>query len=165
MDPELCRAVRTLAYASRGLERAAAPLTLPQYRVLGLIAGAPERARRLAPRVDVTQASLTGVLDALEARGLIARTEVHGDRRGVTLVLTAAGTAALDAADAAAGAWLEAVLAHAEHPREVVAALADVGEALSAHRRAKEQMVAGETRAAQMGPAQIGAAPMGAPSA
>jgi DNA-binding MarR family transcriptional regulator len=155
MDPELCRAVRTLAYASRGLERAAAPLTLPQYRVLGLIAGAPERASRLAQRVDVTKASLTGVLDALEARGLIARTEVHGDRRGVTLVLTPAGTAALDAADAAAGAWLDAVLSHTEHPREVVAALAGLGDALSAHRRAKEEL----------GTAQIGAAQMGAPSA
>jgi DNA-binding MarR family transcriptional regulator len=137
MDPELCRAVRTLAYASRGLERAAAPLTLPQYRILGLIAGAPERASRLAQRVDVTKSSLTGVLDALESRGLIERADVHGDRRGVTLVLTPAGTAALEDADAAAGAWLESVLATADRPDAVVAALTDLGDALVAHRRAK----------------------------
>jgi DNA-binding MarR family transcriptional regulator len=137
MDPELCRAVRTLAYASRGLERSATPLTLPQYRILALIAGAPERASRLAQRVDVTKASLTGVLDALQARGLIERTEVHGDRRGVTLVLTAAGTAALADADAAAGEWLRSVLALAARPEDVVAGLADLGDALVAHRRAK----------------------------
>jgi DNA-binding MarR family transcriptional regulator len=139
MDPELRRAVRTLAHASRGIERAVAPLTLPQYRILALVADAPERASRLAQRVDVTKASLTGVLDALETRGLIRRTEVHGDRRGVTLVLTPAGTAALAEADAATAAWLASVLALAERPRQVTAALADLGDALVAHRHAKAQ--------------------------
>jgi DNA-binding MarR family transcriptional regulator len=137
MDPELPRAARALAYASRGLERAATPLTLPQYRILALIADAPERASRLAQRVDVTKASLTGVLDALEGRGLLRRTEVHGDRRGVTLVLTPAGTAALAEADAAACRWLESVLALAERPDEVTSGLAALGEAIAAHRRAK----------------------------
>jgi DNA-binding MarR family transcriptional regulator len=135
MDPELHRAVRTLAYASRGLERAMAPLTLPQYRVLALIAGAPERASRLAERVDVTKAALTGVVDALEARGFVARTEVDGDRRGVTLVLTEAGTAALRAADQATTGWLESVLAPSGDRDAVVGALAALGDALTAHRR------------------------------
>ena len=134
MDPELHRAVRTLAYASRGLERAVAPLTLPQYRVLALVAGAPERASRLAQRVDVTKAALTGVIDALEARGFIARTEVDGDRRGVTLVLTAAGTAALGAADDATTAWLESVLAPSADRNAVVAALSALGDAITAQR-------------------------------
>ena len=135
MDPELHRAVRTLAYASRGLERAVAPLTLPQYRVLALIAGAPERASRLAERVDVTKAALTGVIDALEARGFVARTEVDGDRRGVTLVLTDAGTAALQAGDEATTAWLESVLAHSPDRDAVVGALVSLGDANSDHRR------------------------------
>ena len=130
--------MRTLAYASRGLERAAAPLSLPQYRILALVAGAPERASRLAQRVDVTKAALTGVIDALEARGLIARTEVDGDRRGVTLVLTDAGTAALADADVALCAWLESVLTLADHPSDVTAALAQLGDAIVAHRRARE---------------------------
>jgi DNA-binding MarR family transcriptional regulator len=136
MEPELHRAVRTLAYASRGLERAAAPLTLPQYRVLALVAGAPERASRLAQRVDVTKAALTGVIDALEARGLIRRADVDGDRRGVTLVLTPAGTSALQTADAAMGCWLESVLVPSSERDAVVAALATLGDALVAHRRA-----------------------------
>jgi DNA-binding MarR family transcriptional regulator len=136
MDPELHRAVRTLAYASRGLERAAAPLSLPQYRILALVAGAPERASRLAQRVDVTKAALTGVIDALVARGFIERALVDGDRRGVTLVLTAAGTDALAAADVAMARWLASVLDLADEPGHVTAALAVLGEALIAHRRA-----------------------------
>jgi DNA-binding MarR family transcriptional regulator len=136
MDPELRRAVRTLAYASRGLERAAAPLSLPQYRILALVAGAPERASRLAQRVDVTKAALTGVIDALEARGFIERAVVDGDRRGVTLVLTATGTEALAAADEAMTRWLAGVLDLADDPGRVTAALAVLGDALIAHRRA-----------------------------
>jgi DNA-binding MarR family transcriptional regulator len=136
MDPELHRAVRTLAYASRGLERAAAPLSLPQYRILALVAGAPERASRLAQRVDVTKAALTGVIDALEARGFIERAVVDGDRRGVTLVLTTTGTEALAAADAAMTRWLAGVLDLADDPGRVTAALAVLGDALIAQRRA-----------------------------
>jgi DNA-binding MarR family transcriptional regulator len=136
MDPELRRAVRTLAYASRGLERAAAPLSLPQYRILALVAGAPERASRLAQRVDVTKAALTGVIDALEARGFIERAVVDGDRRGVTLVLTATGTEALAAADQAMTRWLAGVLDLADDPGRVTAALAVLGDALIAQRRA-----------------------------
>jgi DNA-binding MarR family transcriptional regulator len=136
MDPELHRAVRTLAHASRGLERAAAPLTLPQYRVLALVAGAPERASRLAQRVDVTKAALTGVIDALEARGFIVRADVDGDRRGVTLVLTDAGTDALATAEGTMAAWLETVLALSVDRDAVVGALAVLGDALVAHRRA-----------------------------
>ena len=137
-DPDLHRAVRTLAYASRGLERAAAPLGLPQYRILALVAAAPERASRLAQRVDVTKASLTGVIDALQSRGLIARTEVDGDRRGVSLALTAAGTAALADADAALCAWLASVLALTDRPGDVTSALGLLGDALTAARRARE---------------------------
>jgi len=137
-DPALHRAVRTLAYASRGLERAAAPLSLPQYRILALVAAAPERASRLAQRVDVTKASLTGVIDALEGRGLIARTDVDGDRRGVSLALTEAGTAALAEADASLCTWLGSVLALTERPTDVTAALALLGDALTAARRARE---------------------------
>ncbi len=136
MDPELHRAVRTLAHASRGLERAAAPLTLPQYRILALVAGAPERASRLAQRVDVTKASLTGVIDALVARGLIERAVVDGDRRGVTLVVTAGGVTALTAAEAAMAQWLSSVLALADRPAEVTTALGVLGDALVASRRA-----------------------------
>jgi DNA-binding MarR family transcriptional regulator len=135
MDPELRRrAVRTLALAGRGLERAAAPLTLPQYRVLGFVATAPERASRLAAQVDVTKASLTGVLDALEGHGWIIREEVEGDRRGVTLSVTPSGMAVLSAADEAMGDWLEDVLSNDRDGAKVIEAICRLGDALRERR-------------------------------
>jgi DNA-binding MarR family transcriptional regulator len=136
MDPELRRAVRTLAHAGRGLERVAAPLTLPQYRVLALVASAPERASRLAAQVDVTRATLTGVLDALENHGWITRSGVVGDRRGVSLAVTDAGAAVLAEADEAMTAWLAEVLANDPAPAEVIACVGRLGDALAARRRA-----------------------------
>jgi DNA-binding MarR family transcriptional regulator len=136
MDSELQRAVRTLAMAGRGLERAAAPLTLPQYRVLALIVSAPERASRIAAQVDVTKASMTGVLDALEGHGWIVREDVAGDRRGVSLAVTPAGRAVLAEAEEAMTAWLADVLTHDAKPSTVVTGIARLGEALAARRRA-----------------------------
>jgi DNA-binding MarR family transcriptional regulator len=136
MDPELQAAVRTMASAGRGLERAASPLSLPQYRVLTLIVTAPERASRLAQRVDVTKATLTGVIDALEAHGWIVRADVEGDRRGVSLAVTPAGSAVLEDAELAMCAWLSDVLecAGPSVGREVTGALAALGQALVDHR-------------------------------
>lgn len=129
-----------MAMAGRGLERAAAPLSLPQYRVLARIATAPERAGRLAEGVDVTKATLTGVIDALEAHGWIRRAEVAGDRRGVSLALTPEGVLVLDGAERAMCAWLARVLDRAGPgaAAEVAAAMGTLGEALSAHRRARD---------------------------
>ncbi|GAC1599945.1 MAG: hypothetical protein NVS3B21_26790 [Acidimicrobiales bacterium] len=136
MDSERCAAVRTLAFAGRGLERAASPLTLPQYRVLAMVADAPERASRLAARVDVTKAALTGVLDALVAHGWLRRTGVAGDRRGVALELTTDGAAVLAGADETMGAWLDAVLGNVVgEPGLVIAAIAELGDAMRAHYR------------------------------
>src|SRR3954452_9310803 len=90
--------VRTLAIVSRILERSLPDITLPQFRILGLIARAPERANHLARQAAISRPSLTGLLDGLEARGWVRRREVDGDRRGVTLEVTAAGRTALEAA-------------------------------------------------------------------
>ncbi len=96
-------AARTLAIASRVVEKslgdmAPDPMTLPQLRILSLIARAPERASRLASQSDVSRPTLTGVLDGLVARGWVERTEVEGDRRGVELEATSTGRAALEGA-------------------------------------------------------------------
>jgi DNA-binding MarR family transcriptional regulator len=134
MEAELQRAARTLAMAGRGLERAAAPLTLPQYRVLALIVSAPERASRLAAQVDVTKATLTGVLDALESHGWIERGVVEGDRRGVSLAATAAGAEVLSTANETMAAWLAEVLATDADGDEVVRSICRLGDALAARR-------------------------------
>src|SRR5689334_5820938 len=125
-------AVRTLAIASRILERSLTDMTLPQFRVLGLVSRAPERASHLALQAAISRPSLTGVLD---------RREAHGDRRGVTLEVTAAGRKALDTAFRAVEQRLTEVLAHVQPERRHAAldGLAALGEAIEldlAERRA-----------------------------
>jgi len=141
MGTELQQAARTLAMASRGLEKAAAPLSLPQYRILALIATAPERASRVAQRADVTKATLTGVIDSLVAHGWIERTNVAGDRRGVSLTLTSCGAAVLAEAESAMGAWLERILDRVgpSAAGEVGTAMATLYAGLAADRRARDE--------------------------
>ncbi|HEX2384290.1 MAG TPA: MarR family winged helix-turn-helix transcriptional regulator [Acidimicrobiales bacterium] len=103
-------AVRALAFGARVLERALDDMTLPQFRVLTLIASSPERASRVAEKAAVSRPSLTGLLDGLEARGWVRRVEVDGDRRGVGLEVTPEGRAALRTAERATAARLELVL-------------------------------------------------------
>jgi DNA-binding MarR family transcriptional regulator len=134
-------AVRTLAIASRIIERSLTDMTLPQFRVLVLIARAPERANRLARQAAISRPSLTGVLDGLEARGWIRRREVDGDRRGVTLEVTPAGLLALDGAHGSVRQRLGELLERVAPERRAAAlkGLAALGEAIAIdleHRRA-----------------------------
>jgi DNA-binding MarR family transcriptional regulator len=103
---DLIPAVRALATGARVVERALGDMTLPQFRVLAIVASSPERASRVAARAAVSRPSLSGVLDGLESRGWVRRSDVDGDRRGVHLDVTPAGRHALDAATAAAAAAL-----------------------------------------------------------
>ena len=96
------------------MERALEHMTLPQFRVLTLVATAPERASRLADRAAVTRPSLTGILDGLVGRGWVERSDVDGDRRGVTLTITAAGQKAYDDATAATTTGLAELLSSAD---------------------------------------------------
>jgi DNA-binding MarR family transcriptional regulator len=129
-------AVRALAFGARLLERALDDMSLPQFRVLSLIASSPERASRIAEKAAVSRPSLTGVLDGLEARGWVRRVEVHGDRRGVGLEVTSEGRAALRAAEDAAQARLEHVLAEipADERNAVIVGLNALRSALIALR-------------------------------
>ena len=133
--------VRTLAIVSRILERSLTDMTLPQFRVLGLIARAPERANQLARQAAISRPSLTGVLDGLESHGWVRRREVDGDRRGVELEVTAAGLVALDGAHAAVQARLAELLELVPAARRDAAldGLVALGEAIQIdleHRRA-----------------------------
>jgi DNA-binding MarR family transcriptional regulator len=114
VDDELTSAVTALAFASRTLERALEQMTLPQYRVLTLITNSPERASRIAERADVTRPSLTGLLDGLVAKGWVARSDVDGDRRGVSLAITPAGAAAYAKARTSMGDAIQELLGHAD---------------------------------------------------
>src|SRR3954454_18033446 len=124
-ESEVLAAVRALAFGARVIERSLDDMTLPQFRVLSLIASSPERASRVAEKAAVSRPSLTGLLDGLEARAWVRRVEVDGDRRGVGLEVTAEGRAALRAAERAAETRLEHVLAElpADERRAVLAGL------------------------------------------
>jgi DNA-binding MarR family transcriptional regulator len=110
VDGELLVGVKAVAFTSRALERGLDELTLPQFRVLTLLAGSPERASRIAELAAVSRPSLTGILDGLEAKGFIRRQDVAGDRRGVQLDVTAAGRKALAKAERDATAALAELL-------------------------------------------------------
>jgi DNA-binding MarR family transcriptional regulator len=81
-------------------------LSLPQYRVLGLLDESSAVQSRLAERLAVRPSSVTSIVDGLVARGLVERRHVASDRRQVDHVLTAEGRRVLDTADAATSARL-----------------------------------------------------------
>jgi DNA-binding MarR family transcriptional regulator len=123
---------RTLAITSRLLEKSLADMTLPQFRILLLVARSPERANRLASQASISRPSLTGVLDGLVAREWVRRVEVDGDRRGVTLEVTAAGRKALAVAQRAVAGRVDELLGQLDPDRRAtaVAGLEALGEAI-----------------------------------
>lgn len=123
---------------ARVLERSLGDMTLPQFRVLTLIAFSPERANRLAEMAAVSRPSLTGLLDGLEARGWVQRVDVEGDRRGVTLEVTKSGATALKQAERAMATELDAVLCDAGDDRAtVIEGLNALGRAMKERRATK----------------------------
>ena len=87
----------------------------------------------MAQRADVTKATLTGVIDSLVAHGWIERTDVAGDRRGVSLTLTTCGAGVLDEAESAMVGWLGRILdlAGPWRQRALEVGLAALGDALA----------------------------------
>jgi DNA-binding MarR family transcriptional regulator len=136
---EVRDAIYALSRSARMFENRLVDMTLPQLRVLRLVADAPGRASALAERAAVSRPSLTGVIDGLEGRGWLRRAEVDGDRRGVHLEVTDAGRDALAAAEAALGAHLEAVLSTVtgEERRQVLDALGVLSSAQERWREAR----------------------------
>jgi DNA-binding MarR family transcriptional regulator len=76
-------------------------ISLSQYRLLISITGRPQRASELASHVGVSRPALTSLVDGLEQAGFVRRMPVMSDGRGIQLVVTDAGRAALERADAA----------------------------------------------------------------
>lgn len=74
-------------------------LTMPQLLALRAIASANVKevtAAYIAPRVQLSAATITGVLDRLEKHGYISRKRTSSDRRKVCLTLTARGRKELE---------------------------------------------------------------------
>jgi long-chain acyl-CoA synthetase len=94
---------RAAARLSKQIELAAAEaeLSLPQYRILGLLAEGSSAASALASRLAVGPPRVTPPVDGLVARTLVERRADEQDRRRVAHVLTPAGLGVLGAADRA----------------------------------------------------------------
>lgn len=76
-------------------------LTVPQYRLLSAVARWPEaRSGELAGLVGVSAPTTTRMLSGLERAGIVRRTAVPGDRRSVTVALTAKGRRLLERKEA-----------------------------------------------------------------
>src|SRR5947199_1521333 len=115
--------VRTIARLSRILERACTDLSLPQYRLLAMVADADERASVLAGRLALSKPTITAAVDGLVERGLVVRGEVSGDRRATSIRLTPNGKKALRTAEAEMSARLEPILDRCDDRDAVLAAI------------------------------------------
>jgi DNA-binding MarR family transcriptional regulator len=124
----LLKAVRRLARAldiqSRRIDRAAG-LTLPQYVVLSAVRELGNGTSGVIAReADLSPATVVGILDKLEAKGLIARARSTVDRRSVHSRLTDAGCAMLARVPFPLGPEIEAAFAAmppAERSRTIAA--------------------------------------------
>ncbi|HET9690071.1 MAG TPA: MarR family transcriptional regulator [Acidimicrobiales bacterium] len=115
-------------------------LSLPQYRVLMLLARQSELASRLADHLAVSRPSVTSVVDGLVGRGLVVRVPDVADRRRVGHSLTDAGRDLLGRADEAVERRFGAIAGHMAGEGERAEALAGLEiwrRALDAHRAAR----------------------------
>src|ERR1700712_4166981 len=114
----------TVARLGRLLENnTTTDLTLPQYRVLGVLSTGEERASALAARLSVAKPTLTALVDSLVERGYVIRETADGDRRAVRLSITTAGRAALAATGLQLREVLDEVLDRCPDPAAVLAAI------------------------------------------
>jgi DNA-binding MarR family transcriptional regulator len=114
---------RVAAWLSKRVEVALAQveLTLPQYRVLGILAEGSAAASGLADRLAVRRPSITALVDGLVARGFVDRRQEDTDRRRVELRLTPEGVASLTRADVAVDEYLVAIAGHLPDKEEAMA--------------------------------------------
>jgi long-chain acyl-CoA synthetase len=135
-------ATRAAARLSKVVEMALdeVGLSLPQYRLMVLLADGSSVATALARRLTVSRPSITALADGLVERGFVERVPDVRDRRCVTHSLTPAGHAALERGDAAIRARLEDRVSHlpVRKRRAAVEGLALWLQALDAAREADE---------------------------
>jgi long-chain acyl-CoA synthetase len=102
---------RVAAWLSKRVEVALAKmdLTLPQYRVLGILAEGSAAASGLADRLAVRPPSITAIIDGLVARGLVDRRQEDSDRRRIALRLTDEGSRIVAEADRSVDEYLASI--------------------------------------------------------
>jgi long-chain acyl-CoA synthetase len=134
---------RVAAWLSKRVEVALiqVDLTLPQYRVLGVLAEGSNAASGLADRLAVRPPSITALVDGLAARGLVHRKHEEDDRRRIALRLTAEGERIVAEADLLVDAYLASIAACLPDQDEAMAlhALELWGQALTAFHQARAE--------------------------
>jgi DNA-binding MarR family transcriptional regulator len=95
---EIARELRNLWHGLLRESERAAHLDRQQYWVLSALKSGPQRMSSLAEHAQTSQASLTGIVDRMEDRGLVARLRSCEDRRCVDVSITDAGMHELDRA-------------------------------------------------------------------
>jgi DNA-binding MarR family transcriptional regulator len=132
--PELVEAFERLTAAvlrRRGLDGETLPPT-QRVALAAVVCDGPLRLRALAERIGTTDATASRTVDALEASGLVARDVAPGDRRGIVVRVTAAGTRRLEERRRQFAETLEAGLADlpADDAERLVRLLDDLTRAL-----------------------------------
>jgi DNA-binding MarR family transcriptional regulator len=121
-----------VAIAARSLAAAPAHVTVPQYRLLVLLASrGPQTPSAIATDLGAAPSSVTRLCDRLVAKGLIARRPSTGNRREVTLSISAAGRRVVDAVTRVRRGEIERVVRAVPTGRRasVIEALNDLGSA------------------------------------
>jgi long-chain acyl-CoA synthetase len=133
---------RVAAWLSKRVEVALAQvdLTLPQYRVLGILAEGSAAASGLADRTAVRPSSITAIIDGLVARGLVDRKQEDSDRRRIALRLTEEGARIVAAADRSVDEYIESIATCLPSKDEAMAlrSLELWGQALSSFHQARK---------------------------
>jgi long-chain acyl-CoA synthetase len=133
---------RVTAWLSKRVEFALSEmdLTLPQYRVLGILAEGSAAASGLAGRLAVRPSSVTAIIDGLLAKGLVDRRHEEGDRRRIALRLTDEGARTVAEADRAVDAYLASIAEHLpdEDAAMVLRSLELWGQALANFHQARK---------------------------
>ena len=136
----------TIARLCRVLENhGMSELSLPQYRVLGLLSTGDERATQLAARLAVTKPTLTALIDGLVERGFVVRETTDGDRRAVRLSITDAGRTAAAEAGGRLREVLDDVIGRCPDPARVLSVLDELRHALDARWNERIVATAGST--------------------
>jgi DNA-binding MarR family transcriptional regulator len=113
------RAVRAVVFMSRLFEYECRELgvSMAQYRMLLYLRHGPKRAGELAAQASITRPSLSTLIAGLERQGLVERTTVDDDRRGVRLELTSAGVDAIARIDQRFGDVFDSATERCDSPR------------------------------------------------
>jgi len=144
---------RVAAWLSKRVEVAlgTVDLTLPQFRVLSILAEGSSAASGLADRLAVRRPSITALIDGLVARGLVDRRQEEDDRRKVALRLTKEGERILGEADRAVDEYIAALAGYLPTKEEAMAlrSLELWGRAMVASREAPKESTDDAEKAAK----------------